>query len=351
MLKFQFVICCLVVLLFACGVQSADGIDGVICKDGVCMLPPQEPQKLSFVEQDGKLVVKSASVDLVTYQNKPMEKPKGGDKFKGSNFIHPLKTPSGFCLTDLQPSDHLHHFGLWWPWKYLKAEGRKVLYWELQKGEGVIEAQGRKNTNISKDGAKFVAISHYIDKTAPDGPKVILNELLLAKVSLIVASPVKGYFLDLEIIQSPQIKTPVEVVKYRYSGFSIRGPKEWNKDNSKLITSEGKDRQGSNGTRANWIIAEGDAKEGAKAGFVIMSHPDNYGTPQFLRTWNNKMFNGATFANFNPVQKNSWTLQPGKKYTQKYRLFVYDGTVTEKQAEKFWDDYAKTTSTDKTAKK
>jgi len=289
-----------------------------------------------------KFVVSAGSVDLVTYQQKPMTKPKGSDKFKGSNFIHPLKTPAGFCLTDLQPSDHLHHFGLWWPWKYLKAEGRKVLYWELQKGEGVIEAQGVVNSARSHEGVGFLAESHYIDKTAPDGPKVIMIENLVAKVSPITKSPAKGYFLDLKITQSPAIKTPVEVVKYRYSGFSIRGAKPWNKDNSKLITSAGKDRQGSNGTRANWIIAEGDATGGAKAGFVMMSHPDNYGVPQFLRTWNNKMFNGATFANFNPVQKESWTMEPGKKYVQKYRLFVYDGTVTQKQAEKLWADYAKT---------
>lgn len=271
-----------------------------------------------------------------------MTNPKGGDEFKGSNFIHPLKTPAGFCLTDLQPSDHLHHFGLWWPWKFLKAEGRKVLYWELQKGEGIIEAQGIVNSMRSRIGIGFRAESHYIDKTAPDGPKFIMIENLVAKVSPITKSPVKGYFLDLVITQTPAIKSPVEVVKYRYSGFSIRGAASWNKENSKLVTSEGKERQGSNFTRANWIIAEGDAKPGKKAGFVMMSHPDNYGAPQMLRTWGDNMFNGATFANFNPVQKDSWTMEPGKKYIQKYRLFVYDGTVTDKQAEKLWADYAKT---------
>ena len=41
--------------------------------------------------------------DLVTYQAFPMSNPLGGEKFKGSNFIHPLKTPSGFTLTNSQP--------------------------------------------------------------------------------------------------------------------------------------------------------------------------------------------------------------------------------------------------------
>ncbi|MBW8014886.1 MAG: hypothetical protein FVQ82_01750 [Planctomycetes bacterium] len=335
MLKIRLVI----VLLFACGFAVAAGAKGKTDKS----------KALTIVEEGEKLVVKAGDVDLVTYQNKPMANPKGGDKFKGSNFIHPLKTLSGFTLTDLQPGDHLHHFGLWWPWKFLKAEGRKVLYWELQKGEGVIQAQGRHKAEVNKGGAVFAAPSHYIDKTAPDGPKVILKEMLIANVSPIVTSPAKGYFLDLIIVQNTAIKTPVEVVKYRYSGFSVRGAKSWNKDNSKLVTSAGKDRQASNFTIANWIIAEGDAKPGAKAGFVMMSHPDNYGAPQMLRTWNDKMHNGATFANFNPVQKKSWILEPGKKYIQKYRLFVYDGSITESDAQKMWSDYSKAAPAAKTA--
>jgi len=338
MLKIRFVIFGLVVSLFACGFAVAAG---PVCEGGVCLLPPLKPVGLSITVKGEKLTVSAGGVDLVGYQKQPMAKPKGGDKFKGSNFIHPLNSPAGFCMTDLQPGDHLHHFGLWWPWKYLKAEGRKVLYWELQKGEGVIEAQSVSNHKTNKDGASFEAVSHYIDKTAPDGPKVIMIETLVAKVSSLVESPAKGYFLDLVITQKSAIKTPVEVVKYRYSGFSIRGAKTWNKDNSKLVTSAGKDRQGSNFTKANWIIAEGDAKAGAKAGLVMMSHPDNRGTPQMLRTWNNKMHNGATFANFNPVQEKSWMLAPGKKYVQKYRLFVYDGSVTDAQAEKMWSKYSK----------
>lgn len=287
-----------------------------------------------------KLVVSANSVELVGYQKQPMAEPVGGDKFKGSNFIHPLNTPSGFTLTDAQPGDHLHHFGLWWPWKFLKAEGKKVLYWELQKGEGVIEAQGIVNTAKTSESAGFLAESHYIDKTAPDGPKVILKELLNVKVSSIVETPARGYFLDLVITQRCAINSPVEVVKYRYSGFSIRGPKGWNKDNSMLLTSGGKDRDGSNGSRAKWVLAEGDAKAGAKAGFVMMSHPDNEDAEQQLRTWNSKMHNGATFVNFNPVQAKSWILEPGKNYIQKYRLFVYDGTVTDKEAEKMWLEYS-----------
>jgi hypothetical protein len=67
------------------------------------------------MSDDGKLYVKVDDKELITYQAKPMKDPRGGEGFKGSNFIHPLKTPAGFIVTDIQPEDHYHHFGLWWP--------------------------------------------------------------------------------------------------------------------------------------------------------------------------------------------------------------------------------------------
>jgi hypothetical protein len=73
----------------------------------------------------------------------------------------------------------------------------------------------------------------------------------------------------------------------------------------------------------------------------MMSHPDNPRAPQLLRTWDDKKSNGVTFVNFNPVQEKSWMFAPNKKYVQKYKLFVYDGSVTDAQAEKMWSDYAK----------
>ena len=93
------------------------------------------------MDNDEKLVYKEAGKALIYYQTKPLSNPKGGDAFKASNFIHPLKTLSGFTVTDTQPEDHYHHFGLWWPWKFITSDGRKINCWELQQGEGFIETQ------------------------------------------------------------------------------------------------------------------------------------------------------------------------------------------------------------------
>lgn len=273
--------------------------------------------------------------DLIQYQSRPMSAPKGGDTFKGSNFIHPLKTPSGFTVTDLQPGDHLHHFGLWWPWKFIETEGRKVLCWELQKGDGIIEAQ---ESRTSPDG--FSARSVYIDRKAPGGPDILLNETLNAKVSGMVDQPARGYSLDLEIIHEVVGDLPLTVSKYRYSGFCMRGTPAWNKDNSTVLTSEGKDYSQSNFTRAKWVRIEGQTSDAATGGVLMMSHPDNHSHPEKLRTWDPKTHNGAIFVNFNTVQDTSWVFEPGKPYTRQFGLFVYDGAISAEQAEKRWVDYA-----------
>ena len=291
-----------------------------------------------------KLTVKHGRTKILTYQAKPMRKPVGGDEFKGSNFIHPLKTPSGFTLTDLQPADHLHHFGLWWPWKFVKLGERKILCWELQKGDGIIQAKEILNNMVTDTGAEFTAASDYIDRKAPGGPQIVLHEKLNAKITVPVDSPVDGYFLDMTITHRCATETLLEIVKYRYSGFGFRGTDAWSKDNSTMLTSEGKDRDTSNNTRAKWVRVQGDARADSKAGIVFMSHPDNYDRPQRLRTWNSKMMDGATFVNFNPVQKKPWTFEPGKDYVQRYQLFVYDGTVTAEQSEKLWQLYSVTSN-------
>jgi hypothetical protein len=284
-------------------------------------------------ENGGALSVSRDGKVLLEYRLQPLANPKGGERFRGSNFIHPLKTPSGFCITGFQPDDHLHHFGLWWPWKMIKADGREIITWELQKGEGLIQAQAAAPTDTG-----FIAESDYIDRTAPGGPLAVLKETMTADITGFNAATADGYYLDMEITHRCATEQPVEVVQYRYSGFSIRATPHWNRDNSTLLTSEGKGRYEANFTRACWIRAEGAVPDGGKAGFIIMGHPGNHSHPELLRTWD-KQHNGAVFINFNPVQQASWHFEPGGEYIRRYRIIIYDGTLSGEQAERLWREY------------
>lgn len=270
---------------------------------------------------------------LVIYQARPLVHPVGGDAFRGSNFIHPLKTPSGFVITGHQPADHPHHFGLWWPWKHVEIEGRKILCWELQQGDGLIQA--RENKPIS---GGVSATSVYIDRKAPNGPREVIHETARIIASPVQQKPVPGYVLDLEIVHRVAVDVPVTVTPYRYSGFAFRGTSFWKRGNSTVLTSEGMDRDGSNFTSARWVLVQGKTDSGGQAGVLLMSHPSNRSHPEKLRTWD-KQVGGAVFINFNPVMDESWEFKPGKYYVRRYRLFVYDGQVTSDEAERLWSEY------------
>ena len=70
------------------------------------------------------------------------------------------------------------------------------------------------------DFASFSSESDYIDRTAPDGPLVVLHEKADVRVSGFTESPASGYFLDIAITHRCATEHPVEIVKYRYSGFN-----------------------------------------------------------------------------------------------------------------------------------
>lgn len=284
---------------------------------------------------DGVHSVQVGGQDRVGYQAAPMASPRGGNRFKASNFLHPLQTPSGFTVTQIQPRDHMHHLGVWWPWKHVETKGRKILFWELQQGDGIIEAQGAQAT---ADG--FTATSHYRDRRHPGGTATLLHETVNVQVSDIVDTPAAGYFLDLEIIQQSAVEHPITVTTYRYSGFAIRGTAFWTNQNSTCLTSEGKDRGNSNATRARWVRLEGATDADGTAGIILMTHPENFDYPEWLRTWDRRSHNGAFFINFNSVQKKPWRYEPGERYTRRYRMFVYDGTVTPEQADALQRTYA-----------
>jgi hypothetical protein len=289
--------------------------------------------ELSSNESEGMLSIHRDGQEVLAYQVIPLSNPKGGEKFKGSNFIYPLKTPSGFCVTDLQPDDHLHHFGLWWPWKKIKVDGREIITWELQKSEGLIQARSATPTETG-----FVAESDYIDRTAPSGPLVVLKESARIDAVDFKTEAANGCYLDFKIKHRCATELPVEIVKYRYSGFSMRATPHWNKDNSTILSSEGKGRYEANFTKAFWVKAEGGVPAGGTAGVLMMGHPTNHAHPELLRTWD-KQHDGAVFVNFNPVQDASWKFAPGKDYTRRYRVFVYDGEISKQQADGLWEVY------------
>ena len=290
---------------------------------------------VDIAKNDSFLEIHKREKKILRYNHAPVPPPKGADKnYIRSGFIHPLWSPAGAILTNIHPADHIHHMGLWMPWTKTKFEGREVDFWNLGKGEGTVRFAKFVSMESGPVYGGFRAIQEHVDFTAPGGEKVALNEELDVRVWNI--GRVNEYWLlDYTSKQRCAFSSSLHLLKHRYGGLGFRATRQWNESNSDYLTSEGKTRKDGHGTRARWCNIFGTTKKG-QAGVLFMSHPQNHEHPEPMRIWPK----GDVFFNFCPVQKANWTLKPGNNYVLRYRLYVYNGTVTVEKAESLWQNFA-----------
>jgi hypothetical protein len=284
----------------------------------------------SAAEKDGRIEGKRGSSVVLGWQATPLAKPAGGEKFVSSAFLHPLRTPAGFECTTVQPSDHLHHLGLWWPWKFIEVDGAKYNTWEIQEGQGAHVARSAKLLSKGPDKLEWELVNETVIKKPGAAPEpVILETTQLA----ITSDGDDARMLNVSIKQNTLGK-PVTITAYRYSGFSWRGPASWNKNNSIMTTSEGKGRDDANGKPARWVIVSGPASNGS-ASVLLMSAA---ATPEKLRVWDSKAHDGAPFVNFNPVMGQSLPLDYAHPAVsnRRYRVIAADRVIDATAAEAAW---------------
>ncbi len=288
-------------------------------------------------ENQGRLEIHDGDQLIFGWQAKPLQEPKGGEIFSASAFIHPLHTPSGFELTKIQPDDHLHHLGVWWPWKMVTVDGKDYVTWEMQNKEGQHVAVGAKVIKESADEVVIEANNQTLIRPTGGEGKPILDEQVELRFFRVAKD---AYGLDIHIVQQPVEGIDVTVTKYRYSGFSWRGTGDWNKENSEMRTSGGNNRDNANSQQANWVTVDG-ATPGGRATMLMMSVAAKGGEAEQLRVWDSKMHGGAPFVNFNPVMKTSEELKPENKRVsdRRYRLIVADRVISPDEADKLWQEW------------
>lgn len=281
---------------------------------------------------EGFIGAVSGGETVFSWRTSPLPSPAGGAKFAASAFCHPLRTPSGFELTTIQPSDHLHHFGLWWPWKYIEVNGVKHNTWEIQEGEGGHVAKSAKLLS-SENGALTWELNNQTIIKGTESAAAI-DETTVITFS---RDGEDSHVLDIEIRQQAT-GAPVTIVNYRYSGFSWRGTSAWNKGNSEMITSGGKGRDNANGTPARWVLVSGDTAKGKATMLMMSAAEDIAGVEEKVRVWDSKAMNGAPFVNFNPVMDKPLLLEAGNKAVshRKYRIVAADRAIDAAAAETAW---------------
>ncbi|UOB16452.1 PmoA family protein [Abyssalbus ytuae] len=305
----------------------------------ICMfhtLFAQSKYNYDIEKTEGKLVISINEQPLLAYQYETVYPPKEVDSvYKRSGFIHPLRTLNGHVLTTIQPEDHYHHYGIWNPWTHVVFEGDTLDFWNLNKKEGTVRFAEFGNIINDKSSAQFnVLHEHVVLKAGKE--KVALYEVQSIKLY----QPDEDYYLaDFTIEYRCATQSPFKILPYRYGGFGWRATQEWHKGNSEIITSEGKTRLDADGTTARWCMVQGELGDDY-GGVIIMSFPKNYNYPEPLRIWPvNYEDRGDVFVNFSPTKNTEWTMLPGKVYTLKYRLAVFNGKMSAETAEKLWSQF------------
>ena len=231
--------------------------------------------------------------DLWTYVRDARKKPH----------VHPLKTPSGLCLTRVEPEDHPWHRGLWFTIKYVNGEN----FWEEAPPYGVL--RHRDDTTV--------------EWIRPDKQSVAIREQRrLTHVDLGDGA----YAIDLSFDLEPQAHTILDRTEFTtwggYGGLSFRGAGDW--ADTRLLLDDGSEHERVLGTRSRWCDLSSTT-----AGIAVFDRPTNpshpvpwYGSSRAAtygdEGWSN--FLNAAFLWDGPM-----AVGGGEVLRFRYRVVVHDG--------------------------
>jgi hypothetical protein len=290
------------------------------------------------------IVLKKGTSDILHYRKSVMYPPQGVDTaYKRSGFIHPMFSPSGNVLTRVKAPDHYHHVGIWNPWTRVRIGNHVTDFWNLNEKQGTVRFSGINSTVNGPVFGGFSVRQDHIDFQGSKPEELALNEVW--DVRAWNTEPVAGinaYLVDLTTFLSVAGNEPITFEAYRYGGgIGIRANAEWNKNNSTVLTSEGKTRKDADGTRARWTDLNGAFKDKGNSGITFFSHPANREHPEPMRVWpETQNGTGDVYFEFSPIRLKSWDLNPGTVYELKYRMLVYDGKIDKTTADRIWNDFA-----------
>lgn len=297
--------------------------------------------KINALQTEAFITFTANNNPLLRYNNGMVYPPAKIDTvFKRSGFIHPLFAPHGQALTRIQAPDHYHHYGIWNPWTHVLFEKDTIDFWNLNAKKGTVRFAKLVSRTEGPIFSEIKALHEHVVFQKGGGEKIALNELQTIRVY----QPEQNndyYIVDISSQMSCASDSPFQILKYRYAGMGWRTTEFWNNTNCEVLTSEGKTRKDTDGTRAKWCIVQGELPGNDNGGVAFLSYPTNYNFPEPMRIWTlNTNGRGDMFFNFAPTKDRDWLLEPGKTYTLKYRMVVFNGKFDQAKAESAWQNFA-----------
>ena len=293
-------------------------------------------------KSQGDLSMAIGDREVLKYRYGMAYPPSGVDSvFKKSGYVHPILTPKGDTLSRIQPPDHFHHYGMWGPWTHTQINGQQVDFWNLGDRKGTVLFKEFNSTQSGPIYGSFSAAQEHIDFLTQESPQVALNENL--EVTVWDLNREDRYMFDYTTKFNTPLEDGILFEAYRYGGgIGMRFTERWKADNCTVLTSEGKDRLTADGTNARWCIVKGTSSNGEGTnGILFMSHTENRMHPEPMRIWpiDGNKGRGDMFFEFCPIRHNEWNIEPNKNYQLKYRMVVFEGDLSEEEAESYWQSF------------
>jgi hypothetical protein len=304
------------------------------------MIQPMFGGDLLLTETDNVILITLRDKPVLEYIKTEKPVPEGIEPhFRRSGYIHPVYAPTGQEITGDFPADHAHQHGLFFAWTKAGFDGKKVDFWNQAKDLGRIEFRKVVNLKREEEQVSF-SVKHAFTVKSDDKVVDVLHEIWTVTV---YQTPEDYFLFDIESVQHCVSDKALNVPEYHYGGMAFRGNVQWlkEKDDHSInpgdvvyLTSEGKDRWEGNHTRPNWVAFSGMI-DGQDVSAAIFGNPKNFRAPQSVRIHPNKPY----FC-FAPMVDGPFRIEPGKKYSSRYRYLVTSEAADKKMIEKHWREYS-----------
>jgi hypothetical protein len=320
--------------------STAEEADGGLTRYTLGEGPPAEPEPAMGTRRNGR-VLALLGLDgepVLDFHYGVFPAPEGRDAaYARSGFIHPLRTPSGEVLTQIQPSGHWHHYGLWNPWTRVAwREGVHDL-WNLHAKQGTVRFVRFEAIEAGPVWAGFTALLEHVAFPAEGEEVVVLRERRTVRAyrRTAAAPQLVDLVLDFENVTGEELTLEA----YRYGGLGFRGRADWNAESVTFLTSAGHGHADADGTRARWCRVTGATGRGLGT-IAIFSHPENFNHPEPLRVWPPEMQEGRIFVNVSPIKDRPWPLPTGEVHRLRYRIVLADEALEPERLEAAWRLFA-----------
>jgi hypothetical protein len=261
---------------------------------------------------DGRMELRESGKPALVYNYGPQLKPSAPENRRRCCYIFPLNTPAGVSMLDDFPSDHWHHRGLFWAWPVVETEGKKYDLW--------------MNMTVKDHSAKppIVVSSAKQARMETENFWQIEGRDIVREDVRVTAFPTQANARELQVeLTWLALKTPVTLRGSQepgksYGGFSARFAA---RENTVLRTDGETLSKDEDLTPRKWAELEG-VYGGRRATLRITPDPAGIGFP-YQWCLRNYGFAGASFPG-RTAAVDSYTLEPGKPLTMKFRVRVTD---------------------------